>query len=143
MQLIAKYQDDPAVLLDLGLVYAMGGMLREALAAWEAGVAASPTNELILARLTTFHARMGSAGEGLPWAERLIEVNPHVAEYRWIHSTLLDKAGRRDEAIKAAEAALERDPTAKVIRTWLVEAYRDKGRAADAEKQEKLLKRMQ
>lgn len=140
--LLDEFSDDHAVLSNLGLVYVLTGRPQLAEAAWQRASRLEPTNESDLASLVQFHARMGNPNGAHEVAERLLAVNPHLAEYHWLQSSLFQQTRQLPEAIAAAERALVRDPTAQAVRVWLVRAYAQAGQPGKSAEQAALLREL-
>jgi tetratricopeptide (TPR) repeat protein len=135
-------RDDGPALAKLGAAYAVTKRNDLAARAWRRALVQQPGNEVILHSLTLLNYwTEGDPAIGLETAEELIDSNPHLAEYRWLHATLLERAGRLPEAIAAAERAIERDPSAAPIRAWLAQAYEKTDQHEKAADQQAILRR--
>jgi tetratricopeptide (TPR) repeat protein len=126
----------------IGVAEALAGKENAAVAVWEQALAAEPNHELALHMLTLFHLQEKHSQRTLEYAKRLLDVNPHVAEHHWLYAAMLSKAGRRREAIAAAEKAIALDPTASYIRSWLAKAYLEEGEPEKSLEQQDLVNRI-
>lgn len=132
---------DAPALVKLGLAYVVTGRNELAIASWKRALKERPGNEQILHSLTLAYLTHSDPAAGLEFAGPLVESNPHLAEYHWLHATLLDRVGKLPEAIAAAELAIERDPTATPIRAWLAQAYDRTNQPEKSQQQRALLAR--
>jgi hypothetical protein len=140
---IASREDDPGSLANIGIAQVITGHSNEALATWERALALEPNHEITLHSLTAYYSTEADPRPGIPFARRLVEINPHVAEHHWLLATLLDGSGRLEEAIPAAEKAIQLDPTALKVRGWLIQAYVRSNRTGEALQQRDILQRFQ
>ncbi|MFO0904456.1 MAG: tetratricopeptide repeat protein [Pirellulales bacterium] len=142
-QLVAHYREDFAVLYHLGLVFVMQNRPGDALAAWRAALELEPTQEQLRQQLATMLLRGGDVERGLPLVRALVKDHPYAAEFHWLLVDALSKQGDMNEAVRQAEATLERDPTATQVRLWLARAYAELGQKEKSLEQQQTLNRMQ
>lgn len=141
-EVVKQIGDDMPVLARIGIPFAILGRPDIALKIWERALELEPTNDAVLNSLALLHARMQQPEESLQYFDRLIEENPHIAEYHWLRSRLLEQNGQLDEAIRAVERVLEADPTALPARAWLVEALMRTNQPEAAAQQRAIMNRM-
>lgn len=101
-----------------------------------------PKNEMALAALVTLEHKAGNDGAGLKTLNRLLEINPHRAEYYGRKAHMLGRLRKFDSAIVAAKKALELNPEMQNVHAWLVETYRYLGKAGQSERHADTLRRL-
>ena len=141
-EMLRQLGDDMPVLERIGIPLAMLGRTDLALQVWERALELEPTNEAVLHSLALFYSRSGDPLMGLKYIDRLLAVNPYLAEYQWLRSRLLEQAGQFDEAVRAAERTVQLDPTAISVRAWLIDAYQRGNQPAKAQQQREIMERM-
>lgn len=129
----ARLQPDvPAHEDELARVEFLDGELIEALARWEALVAAHPTADRPLRRLSAAYRALDEPEKALALLRRLVERHPGDAELKGRLGEVLLEAGRKEKAVGVLEAALAGGADAERLRPLLATALADTGRTADA-----------
>lgn len=109
----------------------------EAVRLWGEALKHDPRRQSALQSLLLYWMNRGETTRAAGYAERLVTVNPWVADAQGRYSLLLARLGRMDEAVAAAERARQLNPSAPPATKWLAELYRRTGKTAEAEQLER------
>jgi len=126
----------------MAVVFAMVGQEEVANACWIRHRVLQPTNEAAIRSEAMFRLSKPDHLAGLPIAAELLKVNPHYAQYHWLNSQFLQQSGQSEEAIRAAENAVNLDPTDISIREWLRDMYAKTGKSIESKRHREVLDRM-
>jgi hypothetical protein len=107
----------------LGTAYWLTGDPRMASKTWEAMIKREPENEDLLRRLQVLCHETNQLQMGADYGRKLIKVSPWNYEYFGRHAHMLGSLGLYEEAIIAAERALELNPTELQLHQWLAEIH--------------------
>lgn len=130
---LAAAPDDADALEALGDSLEVLGRPEEAVGRWRQAAEVSPRREATLSRLATAGLESGRLAETLDVLDRLITVNPSVAEHHGRRAYVLARLGRLAESGKAAERALELNPSLRQTYRSTAELRRALGDEAGAE----------
>lgn len=134
--------DDIESLRMLGSVSMWLDRPRDARQFWRAALDRRPEEEGVLQQLGQLAAEQGRTSDALELLEQFHRFNPWTAESYGRVARLQWQAGDPDAALAAAQRALELNPTLIPLRQWLVRAYRELNREADADAEEAFIERM-
>ena len=90
---------------------------KEALAKYEAGILAEPTNHALLSNASAVLLELGRTGESEAMARRCISCLPSWAKGHFRLGMALEAQRRYEDALSAYEAALSLEPTSDTIKT--------------------------
>jgi Flp pilus assembly protein TadD len=107
--LLAEYPADPALTIDLAVVYQRTGRAVEALGLLQSGVERDPENHLYQLNLGRSYADQGEFEQALKHLNRVLEIKPAVAEAYELRGSCLMQLNRWSEARSAFKAALSYD----------------------------------
>ncbi|HET6425902.1 MAG TPA: multiheme c-type cytochrome [Planctomycetaceae bacterium] len=130
--------DDLAAIDALGLAYFLIQEYPLAAAHWERGLQLAPGHEHFLRQLFLLYHESQQFEKGLEYGKQLTEMNAWDHEYFGRYAHMLGRAGDLTKAAEAGERALELNPAASQIHTWLAELYQAQGNRAAAERHRKL-----
>lgn len=139
----AAQPDDLDVLENLGAACLIQGRARDAEHWWTEALKRDPRRESVLqhlALMTFDQRRLKPAREYL---ERYLAVNSWHGNMYGRLAGVLGALGEWNESAKAAERALELNPTLVPLHDWLGNAYRQIGNAAESERHRQLFQRLQ
>ncbi len=121
--------DDPQTLNNLGFSLYQNGNYRAAVDRLKRAARLAPNDERILNNLALAQCRLGKYADAFKNFQRAGgELSAHLNV-----ATLLERAGRDDEAIKHYEAARQLDPTSIIAGSRLADLYSRNGKTAEAE----------
>ena len=104
-----------------------GGNLKAAISAWDTALKKHPDDEgLLLLRATILHD-MNRWNEAADTYSGLIKVNPHRSIYHGRYAHVLGRLGRWEDGIRAAQKALEINPSLIQAHMWLSQVYQQTG----------------
>lgn len=135
-------RDDVAVLDALAVTDALHQRRAAAVKRWERIVVLDSRNETALFSLATDAEAQHRPEEALRWFERLVDVNPWMSRIEERRASLLQQLERRNEGIRAAEAAVALDPSRPEPYRWLSEAYKGQGDESAGRRNRELLRRL-
>ena len=141
-KLTARGLNDATVEKILGDCYLLQNRLEVAEQRWTQSLALDPGNEPALRSMAI---AMHDAGRDVD-AERLLA--QYIQNNQWDrpilgrHIHVLARMGRQAEALKEAEAAVEKYPFDSLIRDWLAKAYEAMGRKNESETQRRIAERL-
>lgn len=115
--------DDLDAGIALGTAYWLIGDPRMASKTWEAMIKSDPENEELLRRLQVLCHETNQLQAGADYGRKLTKVNSWNYEYFGRHAHMLGSLGLYEEAIVAAERALELNPTELQLHQWLAEIH--------------------
>ena len=122
---------------------ALLGNTREAIRLGEETLTLAPRRESVFESLVLICEASGQPEAGLGYADRQLALNPWRSESHLRRARFLARLRKKKEAIKAARAALKRNPLLKEARQLLVELLRQSGQVNEAAKEESLLRKLQ
>jgi tetratricopeptide (TPR) repeat protein len=134
--------DDVAVLDALAIAAALQGRLDRAAQLWRSAVTVNPRMHDPLFSLAGLAQAEGNLPTASVYFERLLRVNPWQADFHLRYSQTLAGLGRFDEAIAAAERAIELDPSSPDSFTWLASIARREGKLARADELQRIAERL-
>ena len=120
---------DETALAELGSSYLVNGEIEPARVVWRRLLDLNPDHEVALGGLAVIELQRRNVRVGRIHLERLLQLLPEDPEWHARMAEMAWAAGKRDEALQAAERVLELDPTKLELREWLVAAYRSTGNA--------------
>ncbi|MCO6456908.1 MAG: tetratricopeptide repeat protein [Pirellulaceae bacterium] len=133
--------NDPPALNALGTACRMQKRYQEAEICWQEALRYNPKDEQALLLMLLHHHSLQDTRSALEYVERLLELLPDAPTLHGRRAHMLGQLGQTDQAIKAAERALELDPTLIQIHIWLIEVYTGRGELDRADEVRKLLER--
>lgn len=116
-------RDDVDVIEWLGVTRLLLGNTSEARALWQSGLELDPRRESLLVRLAFFSHDLRDLPAAAAYFDRLFEVNPSHATFHGRQAHILGQLGDFDRAIKAANRAIELDPTLSQAHEWLAQVH--------------------
>ncbi len=119
--------------LSLGDYYFATGKLKDAIAIFERLSKDSRNQFTVMPRLVRAHASSGNTAAAKGLIDRLLKENPENHAIRALESQLLLDEGRRENALKSAQAAVKGDPASAVSQFTLGKAYAAVGDRSGAE----------
>ena len=111
--------DDAEVGESLGAMLLQLGKPVEARAVWETALRHQPTRESLLIRLAFYCHDTKDLRSAADYFERLFDVNPWHAAFHGRHAHILGQIGDWAGSARAAQRALELDPTLSQVHDWL------------------------
>ena len=140
----SRQAPDDIVVLDATIyLTALLGNTREAIRLGEETLKLAPRRESVFESLVLICEASGQPEAGLGYADRQLALNPWRSESHLRRARFLARLRKKKEAIKAAKAALKRNPLLKEARQLLVELLRQSGQVDEAAKEESLLRKLQ
>lgn len=138
----AATPDDPPAWEALGMAYWLNHEIELAQSTWETASARFPESENILKRLLVLYHETGELERGVDCATRLVGLNSWQHEYFGRLAHMLGQLQRYDEAIAAANRALEINPAVPEIHGWLADVYSMQGRNELSQHHRELFKKL-
>lgn len=141
-QLTARGLNDTTVEKLLGDCYLLQNRLEVAEQKWKTSLALDPDNEQALRSMAI---AMHDAGRDIE-AERLLA--QYIEKNQWDrpilgrHIHVLSRLGRMNDALKEAEAAVEKYPFDSLLRDWLANTCEAMGRSDDAQTHRQIARRL-
>lgn len=129
--------DDLGAIDALGLAYFLIQEYPMAAVHWERGLELAPKHEHFLRQLFLVYHESQQSEKGRQYGKQLTEMNAWDHEYFGRYAHILGRGGALDEAAQAAERALDLNPAAFQIHSWLAELYQAQGNRSAAEKHRK------
>ncbi|WP_077023143.1 multiheme c-type cytochrome [Fuerstiella marisgermanici] len=120
---VENVPDDLPALDALGAAYSLLDDDGATERTWRAGLNQKPTDERFLRRLFLHYHDHGRTDEAIRIGLRLLEVNARDPEYLGRMAHLLGQKGQLTRAVEYAERAVQIDPQAERVHSWLVDAY--------------------
>lgn len=139
--LLQQSPDDGALLVVLGSMAAEGQRGALAIDYYERARRFSTVSEMSLNGLLGLYSGAQRWPEALDAADRLLAIDPGHARVHAMRADVLFALGKRDEAITAAERALEFDPTLIEVRRGLVRIAEEFGKREVLKHHEAILRR--
>ena len=135
--------DDVEVLDSTIYLTALLGNTQEAIRLGEEALKLAPRRESVFESLVLICEASDQPDAGLNYVERQLAINSWRSESHLRRARFLARLRKKSEAIKAARAALKRNPLLKQARQLLVELLRQSGQVEEAEMEEALLRKLQ
>lgn len=133
---------DETALAELGSGYLISGEIDPARVVWRRLLDLNPDHEVALGGLAVIELQRRNVRVGRTHLERLLKLLPDDPEWHARMAEMAWAAGKRDEALQAAERVLELDPTKLELRQWLVAAYRSTANAERSDHHRQIVERM-
>lgn len=131
--------DDIELLDALAVTYMLQQRPDEAAEIWRSVLAIDPRRHSALFTLTVLLQNSGKNRESLVYLEKLLAINPWLADIHLRHSQVLAKLGKMAEATQAAQRAQELAPSRPESYAWLQSLYRQQGNAAEVRRLDQIL----
>lgn len=133
---------DETALAELGAGHLINGEIDPARVVWRRLLDLNPDHEVALGGLAVIELQRRNVRAGRIHLERLLKLLPDDHEWHARMAELAWTAGKRDEALQAAERVLELDPTKLELRQWLVAAYRSTANAERSDHHRQIVEQM-
>lgn len=134
--------DDVDVIDALGVAASLQGRLADAARLWRSAVTIEPRRQKPLFSLAALAQGEGNLPTALVYEERLLELNPWEGSLYLRHSKTLSGLGRADDALAAAEKAIELDPSSPEAHAWVAELHQMKGDLTKADEARRQARRL-
>lgn len=141
-KLISEDSNDAASILNLGLLLKLQGKTIEAEKKLLKVLELDSHEENALQELLDLYHNQERYTEANNYADRLLALNPSLADAWGRKAHILGRMGQINEGIEAAEKAVSLDPSITQIHSWLVGAYREVGNFKQAAKHEQLVEKL-
>jgi tetratricopeptide (TPR) repeat protein len=135
---VGRNPSDAEAISALGTAYTLTRDTRMALTALTRALEIDPASEYTLRQLMYLSHDMGDADSGIQYGRRLIQVNPHHAEYHGRLAHMLGQKRQWSSAIDSALEAVQLRPWDARIHGWLAEAYQAVGQTDLARRHQQL-----
>lgn len=139
LQILDAFSDDPEVLAGMATVSMILNEPQSAEKYWLKVLAARPNDEKTIEQLALFHLWKKNSAQARLYLEKALALNPENVEIMGRYARFLADAGDWPASLEVAEKGLRIDPTFHPLRSWLANAYRQRGDATNAEKHLRLL----
>jgi hypothetical protein len=136
------HPDDIDVLRDLGTLSMLQNRPAEVRERWRLALRIRPEDESILLLLARFESERGNTADAIEYLLRYRAIDPWDADLSGSLAHLYWKQGSRTEAIDAALEGLQLDPRLIPLRKWLANSLGQLGRAAEADEQNEVIRKM-
>ena len=120
-------RSDPDAEVALGNAHFLLGDSREAMKVWTKLLSRHPRHEEALRRLMVLCQETEQLDSGIHYANQLVEINPWDYEYFGRLAHMYGSQKQYAKGIESAEKALELNPTAAGIHSWLSKIYEETG----------------
>jgi len=136
--------DDIPVIDALALMLAIQRRGPEAVALWKKALDLRPDDDDddILVSLAGYFEAQQNWSQAAIYFQRLARLRPWQASIHGRHSFALGNLGKLEEAVRAAELAVQHDPSNVRSIQWLGELHRRRGQESEHRKQQRMLDRL-
>lgn len=139
---IKAHKDDVESLISIGVAYRLQGDNDKARKFWLRALQIRPNHESALERLGVLDHETGNDARGVEYLKRFFRINPWRADLYGRQAHMLGRLGQVKPGIKAAQRAIELDPSLQQVHAWLANAYRAQGDDARSAHHRDLMQRL-
>ncbi|MCA8998570.1 MAG: hypothetical protein KDA80_16340 [Planctomycetaceae bacterium] len=140
---LSHFPDDAALFTSLGIINYVEGSLPAARHFFERAIQQSGDMEIALDGLLKTQYQLADWQSVIELADKLLVSDPGDSAIHAMRGDALLQLGRNEDAILAVERAVSLHPSHIPYREWLLERYLRSGRKEDAERQSRLIDRIQ
>lgn len=133
-QVLSRNQTDQEALLSLGRAHIQAGRVQLGAEMLERLLEINPRQEYALELLSSALHQAGQLRRARNAYVQLLEVNPDKSRHWGRYAHILGRLGEQAEGIRAAEKALELDPSLIQAHQWLAEVHGERGDLIRSEK---------
>ncbi len=131
-KLLQELPESPAAYVNLALAQAQQKKMEEAVATLKSGLDKIPDSEILLTRLGHTYLVTGNYLLAFQTMEKVLHFNPRNVDALTVCATILDAAGRKEEARTFYEKALNIEPESKHLRMSLAANLASTGKLTEA-----------
>ena len=139
----AGRSDDVQILDALAFVRLNQGKMEAAVATWKRALQIESDRQGPLDALAAYFQSRGDDTQAAQYLRRLIKILPWRADLHFRHGQMLERQGRPQEALEAAQLSYQRDPSRPEVYRLLLRLHADLGNREEAQTMRRRLRQLE